>query len=99
MQRFPSAHHGGSSGGFPPESRARDLEALLEENRRLRGLVVYLSRLVIKNVAETVHGSSRLRRPKSTGLRIHSSTRSEAERASCAPTSGVAETTTIGVWR
>jgi hypothetical protein len=52
MQRFASAHHGGSAGGFPPESRARDLEALLEENRRLRGLVVYLSGLVIKNVVD-----------------------------------------------
>jgi hypothetical protein len=52
MQRFAPAHHGGSTGGFPPESGARDLEVLLEENRRLRGLVVYLSRLVIKNVME-----------------------------------------------
>lgn len=30
----------------------RDVEALVEENRQLRELVIYLSKLVIKNVAD-----------------------------------------------
>jgi hypothetical protein len=52
MQGFVPSHHGGSPGGCSVEPRAHDLEALLEENRRLRGLVIYLSGLVIKNVME-----------------------------------------------
>jgi hypothetical protein len=31
---------------------SRDLEALIEENRQLRELVIYLSKLVIRNVAD-----------------------------------------------
>jgi hypothetical protein len=52
MQGFVPSHHGGSTGGCSAEPRAHDLDALLEENRRLRGLVIYLSGLVIKNVME-----------------------------------------------
>ena len=31
---------------------SRDVEALIEENRQLRELVIYLSKLVIRNVAD-----------------------------------------------
>lgn len=34
----------------PVESR--DVDALIEENRQLRELVIYLSKLVIRNVAD-----------------------------------------------
>lgn len=35
-----------------PCDRHVDIDAVLEENQRLRGLVVQLSRLVIRNVAD-----------------------------------------------
>lgn len=38
---------------FPRDARSVDVEELLAENDRLRDLVVQLSRLVIKNVADT----------------------------------------------
>jgi hypothetical protein len=52
MQQFPPAHSLGSQGNFSVELCSPDVEPLLEENRRLRRLVIYLSALVIKNVVE-----------------------------------------------
>lgn len=52
MQQFPPAHPLGSQGNVSVELFSPDVEALLEENTRLRSLVIYLSSLVIKNVVE-----------------------------------------------
>jgi hypothetical protein len=52
MQRFVQAHPLGSQGNFSVELGSNDVDALLEENRRLRRLVIYLSSLVIKNVVD-----------------------------------------------
>jgi hypothetical protein len=52
MQQFPPAHPLGSQSNVSAELYSPDVEALLEENTRLRGLVIYLSSLVIKNVVE-----------------------------------------------
>jgi hypothetical protein len=36
----------------PVHTEYRDIESLIEENRQLRELVIYLSKLVIKNVTD-----------------------------------------------
>ncbi len=38
---------------FPHDAKSTDIEALLAENERLRSLVVQLSELVIRNVADS----------------------------------------------
>jgi hypothetical protein len=50
MQRFTPPLN--APGGHAVDVRPADLEAVIEENRRLKGLVIYLSSLVIKNVVE-----------------------------------------------
>ena len=36
----------------PVHAEYRDIESLMEENRQLRELVIYLSKLVIRNVTD-----------------------------------------------
>jgi hypothetical protein len=52
MQQFPPAHLLDNQGNVSVELCSPDVEVLLEENRKLRSLVIYLSALVIKNVVE-----------------------------------------------
>jgi hypothetical protein len=57
MQRF--AHPNDNQNRPPAEARAYNIDALLEENDKLKGLVIYLSALVVRNISErTKEGTS-----------------------------------------
>jgi hypothetical protein len=47
-----SIHPGSADRLTTEHTERRDVEALIEENRQLRELVIYLSKLVIRNVAD-----------------------------------------------
>ena len=47
-----STHSGSADRLTTEHTERRDVEALIEENRQLRELVIYLSKLVIRNVAD-----------------------------------------------
>jgi hypothetical protein len=47
-----STHSGSADRLTTNDTERRDVEALKEENRQLRELVIYLSKLVIRNVTD-----------------------------------------------
>jgi hypothetical protein len=47
-----STHSGSANRLTTNHTERRDVEALIEENRQLRELVIYLSKLVIRNVTD-----------------------------------------------
>jgi hypothetical protein len=47
-----STHSGSADRLTTEHTERRDVEALIEENRQLRELVIYLSKLVIRNVTD-----------------------------------------------
>jgi hypothetical protein len=52
MQRFPPPSPLRSPDRLSADACPPDIEALVDENRRLRDVVIYLSTLVVKNVVE-----------------------------------------------
>jgi len=52
MQRFTPTYLRDSQDRSSLEASPPDIDALLEENKRLRDLVIYLSTLVVKNVID-----------------------------------------------